>query len=284
MWSYDTGTVPVHSKAAVADLDGDGQLEIVVGAGSGAMNGGGIYVISSTGQFECSFTDLNPEHPQGMYSSPAVGRLDSSQPDKMQIAVASFDFKFRVLRHDCSVWWEFGVFEYVVDSIWSSPSVVDLDHNGTMDIVIGADSNFHSLPGIILPNGGMLRAMHGNGTGDLPGFPRLFDEVVYSSPAIGDILGSGGLAISVGSGRCWDLASCAVVQAVTKVVHGVNAAGQNLPGWPRPTPAQSSRTASPALARFSGTNGLVSVINTMRNDDVTGVVHAFRPDGTELPG
>ena len=46
----------------------------------------------------------------------------------------------------------------------------------------------------------------------------------------------------------------------------------------------SSRVASPALAKFSGINGLVSIINNLRNDDVTGVVHAIRPNGTEMPG
>lgn len=284
MWSYKTGTVPVLSKAAVADIDGDGNLEVVVGAGSGADTGGGIYVISSAGQLKCSFTALNPEHPQGMYSSPAVGNLDRTQPNKMQIAVGSFDFRFRVLRHDCSVWWEMGVFQYVVDSIWSSPSIVDLNRDGSLDIVIGADSNLHALPGITLPNGGMLRAMHGNGAGDLPGFPVLYDEVIYSSPAVGDIHGNGQWSIAVGNGRCWDISSCAVVQQVSKQIIAVNSQGQSLPGWPVATPSESSRTASPALAKFSGVTGLVSIINTMQSDDVTGVVHALRSDGTELPG
>ena len=284
MWSYRTGTVPVQSKAAIADIDGDGLLDIVVGAGSPAFNGGGIYVISNTGQLKCSFTALNPEHPQGMFSSPALGVLDPSTPSKMQIAVASFDYRFRVLRDDCSVWWEKGVPGYVVDTIWSSPSIVDLDRNGSLDIVVGADSNAQTIGGFTVPNGGMLRAWNGNGASELAGYPRLFDEVVYSSPAIGDILGNGGLATIVGSGRCWDLPSCAVTQPVSKVVHGIAASGANLPSWPRPTPAQSSRTASPALAKFAGVGGLVSVINTLRNDDVNGLVHAFRPDGSELPG
>jgi hypothetical protein len=284
MWSYKTGTVPVYSKAAVADIDGDGQLEVVVGAGAGNVNGGGIYVISSTGQLKCSFTTLNPVHPQGMYSSPAVGRLDPTTPNKMQIAVASFDFKFRVLRDDCTVWWEKGVQEYVVDTIWSSPSIVDLDRDGSLDIVVGADSNFHQLQGITLPDGGLLRAMHGNGIGELAGFPRLYDDVIYSSPAIGDIRGIGEVAISIGSGRCWDLASCAVVHPVTKQMLAVQSNGQDLPGWPVATPQESSRTASPALARFSGINGLVSIFNTLRNDDVNGVVHAIAPNGSELSG
>ena len=38
------------------------------------------------------------------------------------------------------------------------------------------------------------------------------------------------------------------------------------------------------MAKFAGVGGLVSVINTLRNDDVNGLVHAFRPDGSELPG
>jgi hypothetical protein len=284
MWSLSTGTVPVQSKAAIADIDGDGLPEVVVGAGSPVFTGGGIYVISNTGQLQCSFTSLNPVHPQGMYSSPAVGRLDPATPNKMQIAVASFDFKFRVLRDDCSVWWTKGVSEYVVDTIWSSPSIVDLDSDGSLDIVVGADSNFHQLTGITLPDGGMLRAMHGNGNGELAGYPRLFDEVVYSSPAIGDILGNGGLATIVGSGRCWDVPGCGVTHPVSKVVHGIDSSGANLPSWPRPTPMQSSRTASPALAKISGVTGLVSFINTMQNDDVTGLVHAFLPNGAELPG
>lgn len=282
-WSYSTGSVPVHSKAAVADIDGDGELEVVIGAGAGDAFGGGIYVISHTGQLQCSFTNLNPQHPQGMYASPSVGNLDPSTPDKLEIAVSSFDFRFRVLRHDCSVLWEKGVPDYVVDTMWSSPSIVDLNRDGALDIVVGADSNAQLINGFQTPDGGMLRAWRGDGV-ELPGFPRLYDDVIYSSPAIGDIRGIGELAISVGSGRCWDLPSCAVVHPVTKQMLGIQSNGQDLPGWPHATPAEASRVASPALGRFSGVTGLVSIINNLRNDDLNGVVHAIKPDGTELSG
>ncbi len=285
LWAYKTGIVPIHSKPVVADLDGDGLLEVVVGAGSPETTGGGVYVLSSTGQLKCAFTSLNPEHPQGVFSSPAVGRLDTSNPTKMQIVFGSFDFRLRALRHDCSVWWQLGVPEYVVDTIWSSPTLVDLDQDGKLDVVIGTDSNLHVLPGLTLPDGGMVRALRGDGSGDLPGFPLLLNEVVYSSPAVGDITGNGQLDIAVGTGRCWDMASCAAnPHAVTKATFAWNSIGSLLSGWPAMMPGQSSRTASPALAKFSGVAGLVTIINTMRADDVSGVLHAIRSNGTELPG
>ncbi len=34
LWSYNTGDAAVESKAAIADIDGDGKVEVVVGVGS----------------------------------------------------------------------------------------------------------------------------------------------------------------------------------------------------------------------------------------------------------
>lgn len=287
LWSYKTGDVPIQSKPAVADLDGDGQPEVIVTAGDAGTLNGGLYILEHNGQLRCSFTNLDPEHPQGMYSSPAIGRFDPGHPGQSQIALGSFDFRFRVFRPDCSVWWEYGTYEYVVDTIWSSAAVADMDRDGWPDIVIGTDSNQQTpIPGgITLPNGGLVRILRGDGSGDLPGFPKLYDEVIYSSPAVGDIRGNGEFGMVVGTGRCWDIPGCIPSpHTVTKQIIGLRANGQELPGWPVLTPNQSSRAASPALAKFKGVNGLVTVLNTMLNDDVTGRVHAIKPDGTELPG
>lgn len=285
-WKYKTGTVPIQSKPAVADITGNGSPEVVVGVGDASTMGGGVYVISNTGAFKCSFTALNTAHNQGMYSSPALGRLDPSRPNKMQIAVGSFDFRIRALNDDCSVYWVKGQAESVIDSVWSAPALIDLDRDGQLDVIIGQDSNLQTNNGYTTPDGGLMRGFRGNGSGELPGFPIQLDEVVYGSPAGGDILNNGQWSFAVGNGRCWDITSCASghPHSVTKAIYTWGPTAALRPGWPVLTPGQSTRTASPALADLDGDGKLEVIINTMSSDDVTGNVHVLQTDGSERPG
>ena len=325
-WTFKTGTVPINGKAAVGDLRGNGEQLVVVGAGDpngGRFPGGGVYVIDSTGHLACSFTQLDPQHNQGMYSSPALGRLDPTKPNGLQIAIGSFDFHIRALEvpaapsTDCIVLWERGINEYVVDTIWSSPAIYDLDHDGQEDVIIGQDSNLQTLPpvtGYTVPDGGMLRAFRGDGVvsstapgsagGDLPGFPIRVNEVLFSSPAIGDLNGNGQMAIIFGNGRCWDTTLCLPANKLHPVdedVYAFNTTGAPLAGWPAPgalngssnvtknVAGQSARTASPALGDLNNDGQLEAVINTLRKEtaptaDSVGFVHVFKPDGSELAG
>ena len=330
-WTYKTGTVPINSKPAVGDLNGDGQVEVVVGAGAGNKVGGGVYVVDATGHLVCSFTALDPSHNQGMYSSPALGHLDPAKPNGLQIAIGSFDFHMRALEvplgpsTDCIVFWEKGLNEYVVDTIWSSPAIYDLDQNGHDDVIIGQDSNLQTIPpssGYTVPDGGMLRAFRGDGSipaspapgqagGDLPGFPIRVNEVLFSSPAIGDLTGAGSMSIVIGNGRCWDTTLCLPANKLHPVdedIYAWSTAGQVLPGWPAPgaldhssnvthnighdafdASGESARTASAALGDLNGDGQLAAVINTLRKEtaptaDFAGYVHALLPGGTESAG
>lgn len=293
LWAHKTGVVRMQGKPVIADIDGDGDMEVVAGAGSPGMVGGGVYVLNADGSPKCAFTALDTAPLNGgVYSSPAVGRLDPQRPNEMQIVFGSFDAHVRALRPDCSLWWVKGVVDDVIDTIWSSPALYDLDHDGKLDVVIGIDSGQGTLPNG-RHVGGQVRAFRGTGVGEVAGFPIKLDEVVYSSPAIGDVLGNGSMAIATGNGRCWDLPGCAPggnAQTVTEALFGWTTAGAALAGWPHAMPSQSTRTSSPAFADLDGDGKLETIISTLiktadsSTNDKNGYIHVVRSNGTAYPG
>lgn len=288
LWAHKTGTIAVDSKPAIADIDGDGKQEVIVGAGEVNKAGGGVYVLHNDGTAKCAFTALDTAPlAGGVYSSPALAHIDRTQPNQMQIVFGSWDGHVRALRADCSLWWAKGVPDDVIDTVWSSAALYDLDHDGQIDVIIGQDSGQGQLSNG-RHVGGQVRAFRGTGVGELSGFPIKLDEVVWSSPAIGDITGTNQAAVVVGNGRCYDLAACApsgLVQPVTDGVYGWNSAGVALAGWIYPTTAQAAHSASPALADLDRDGKLETVITEIdKSDDKSAHLHMIHSSGTLDPG
>ncbi len=297
LWEFDTGDKAVEAKPAIADLDADGDLEVVIGAGGTvAPNAhGDLYVIDHLGEEVCNFPTLDTTSPpdfirDGVFSSPAVADLVPGDGGRLEIAFGSFDRRVRVIEHDCTLVWAKNVF----DSVFSSPAIGDVDRDGQLDVVIGSDADMDT-PGVP-HDGGWLRVYSGDtGEEDVAGFPVPFNEVIWSSPALGDLTGDGWLEIVVGTGHCWgderpDGVRCPTPRqypGVGDYLIALDHTGKALPGWPVTVPSDSYAFGSPALGDLDGDGNLEVVFNTTDPDDPQnglGRVYALEADGTPFPG
>ncbi len=290
LWAYDTGDMAIEGKAAIADVDADGDPEVVIGAGSTFTMAahGDLHVLSHTGALQCTFETLDTTGGggdgwrDGVFSSPAVGDLVGGDGGQLEIAFGSYDRWVRVIEHDCTPIWETNVY----DSVWSSPAIGDVDDDGQLDVVIGSDSDLDS-PGPFL-DGGLLWVRDGD-DGDLhAGFPIQIDEVIWSSPALGDLTGDGRLEIVVGTGYCWASPTCPTPRHHPGVGEYVNAwdhTGAALPGWPVAVNAGTHPFGSPALADLDNDGELEVIINSRTSPNgPDGRVYALNVDGSTVPG
>jgi WD40 repeat protein len=178
----------------------------------------------------------------------------------------------------------------------SSPVLGDLDQDGVLEIVVGADNHkvyvwkpdgslapgwpvttgdsVRSSPALAdLTNTGHLDVIVGsfdnkvyawNYHGSLlPGWPVVTGSVVYSSPAVGDITGNQRPEVVVGS--------------FDNKVYAWNPDGTLVRGWPRPTGLFVY--SSPALADLDRDGILDVIVGTDNNR-----VFAWKGDGTDLEG
>lgn len=286
LWDYDTGNAAIESKPAIGDINGDGWNEVVVGVGSTWTPDapGGVWAFGHDNSWRWYYPsgDFNGNGTaDGVYSSPALADVDGNDGGKLEIIYGSWDAHIRVLNDNGTLLWE----KFVCDTVWSSPAIGDIDRDGKLEIAIGADSN--SAGGGGMQDGGRLWVLNGENGSDVPGFPKQIDEVIYSSPALGDITGDGWLDIVVGTGYCWAYDGCAPPPGgphpVTEALYGWDHNGNTLPGWPVILPGDHA-FASPAIGDLDGDGGLEIVVNTRVMATYDGYVRAYNGDGSPVPG
>jgi hypothetical protein len=262
----------IDSTPAVADLDGNGRKEIIVGTGSTWQGGhnGGIVVFNSNGTERCHFrtgdalnisTGGGPDgFSDGVYSSPAIGDINGDgHPD---IVFGSFDHHVYGLDRNCNV-----ILSYnVEDTIWSSPVLYDIDGDGRQEILIGSDQ---SVGGFDNWSGGEFRALKWSPWGAIELWRRQINDTIQSSAAIGDIDGDGRPEVVVGGGSFYGRSDGHRIYAW----HADN--GSSLPGWPVTT--GGSTMSPPTLADVTG-DGRPDVID----GSADGVVRVIRGNGSTV--
>ena len=272
----------IEGSPSVGDIDGDGIPEIVVGFGGGAadaLNVGGVRALRNDGTVFWTVNGFNEplsNFPLGVVSTPAIGDVDGDgMPD---VAWGSFDAHIYVVdgkTHLNKPGWPL----FVRDTIRSSPALYDLDNTGKLEVIIGTDS--HADPTANPPGvpptiaGGRLHVLRWNAT-EYPGFPKDVDEVMSSSPVVGDIDGDGKPEIVVGTGTFYSTQGGA---ASTKALYAWKCDGSVPRGWPYTQFLTGRVIGSPVLVDIDG-NGSLDVIFSDWGSGGPNFVYAIKGDGT----
>lgn len=209
----------LSSTPAVGQLAGFGVPYVVVGYGSvnpSDCDGGVVAYDGRNGNLSWRFSlrawaqnQGYTENLHGVASAPALADTDGD--GTMEIGFGGFDRNVYLLNADGSVRWYY----HAADTVWSSPAFVDINGDRRLEMIIGTD--IAANPNLTPPtsDGGYVyafdtrqRPFDALRVNFQPGaladpiiWRTAFDQAIFSSPSIGDVLpGNAGMEIVIGSG------------------------------------------------------------------------------------
>ncbi|HMC52478.1 MAG TPA: hypothetical protein VKI64_06930 [Acidimicrobiales bacterium] len=270
-WPVATGH-PINSSPAAADLYGIGSEEVVVASGwadNGRCGGGGVFMIDPSGAVRWARAGADPLcNGLAFHSSPAVGDITGAGVADVTVGALGLQSWSWDVNGRLNPGWPF----YTDDTVFATPALADLSGDGTTEVVMGGDA---SPGGVFRPNhrGGVVRAVRGDG--------RLLwrfttDEIVRSSPAVGDLDGHHGQSIVFGTGNYW-VSQPGGASDYDRVT-ALDTAGRSR--WSRHLGGET--LGAPALADVAGTGQRDVVIGTADGPS-GGRVWVLGPDGAPLP-
>jgi len=170
-WRFGTRGA-VEPSAAVGDIDGDGQTEVVISSFDGA-----VYAVPGAAQGVIRTPKWQFQSGALIWSSPAIGDVDDD--GHIEVVVGSDDKNVYVL--DGRTGQEKWRFE-TLSRVRSSPTLADVDGDGRLEIIIGSNS---------------IWALDARARRAKWVFPLM--TTTFSSAAVGDVDGDGHLEVVVGS-------------------------------------------------------------------------------------
>jgi len=284
-WPVQAGAAVDSSPTVVPAPGAPGLDDVVVDSGdvttgpppSLEIDHGSVLDYSAAGSLRWAhpladqFDGFGPD--PAVYATPAAADITGSgRPSVVAAGVSLSQYALDAGSGASDVGWP----RKTADSTFSSAAVADLFGGTTPVIVAGSDSS--AGPGALYDwNGGVVRAEDGYGQ---VLWVHQSDEVVTSSPAVGNLDGSGNDVV-FGHGRYWaDREPTADATAVT----ALHADGS--PAWQ--TSLSGYTPASPALADVTGNPGELDVVEptwmASGQADGGGQVYALGPQGNVLWG
>jgi hypothetical protein len=295
-WPVGTGNV-LAASVAVADVDRDGDMEVVVGSKDES-----IYMWHHDGTLAAGW----PRRTQDIIvSSPAIANIDGDS--QLEILIGSRDgYVYAFNYNGTGVLNSDGRFRQT-GGYTSTPTVDDLDGDRDMEVIVASDY-------------GQVFIWHHNGVGWMNpnGYFRTAGFAVYNAPTVCDLDGDHESEIIIGcTGKgiyAWNLDGTGVtdtagkfasfntygsvvagdidyngdMEIVAGTVYGTSVGvyshlGAFHPGWPQPV--DNYVYATPTLACLDNDNKLDVIVATVRRIGYdTASVYVFADNGALRPG
>jgi len=221
-------TTSVSSAPFFSDLDGDGNIDILVGVGADTFgeagasvvgqpgDKGGLYALNSDGSIKWFHESLDTiggtenvgdGRPDGVYASAVVYDLDKD--GTKEVIYNGWDQYTWILNASDGTE---KVKVHLLDTIWSTPKIADIDEDGNVEILVTADITENS--DAQTTTGGIFHVISADGSQNTAGFNSFVgsqhyttlkgkteEQALWSSPISADIDGDGHVEIIYGTGN-----------------------------------------------------------------------------------